>query len=161
MKLDDKNMHIIRILQQDGRISNHALAERVALSPSACLSRVRYLEKNGYIDGYRTRINLAKLGPTLVAFMEVTLEHHYLKDFQRFDHYIKQQPEIVESFVVGAHFDYLLQVVVCDMSQLKRLSDSLLDAKLSIAKLHTIPVIDTNKSFCGYPLDLIANNNRS
>ncbi len=156
MDLDKKNLQILTRLQQDGRISNQQLAEAVALSPSACLARVRYLEDNGFIEGYRTKVSLAKLGTVLMAFIEVTLTNHFPQDFNKFDHFLANREEVVEIFVVGAHFDYLLQVVVSDMTELRNLSNQLLQSDLGITKLNTLPVIETSKPFIGYPLAKIA-----
>ena len=156
MSLDPRNLEILKLLQQNGRITNQELADKVALSPSACLARVKNLEKQGYIEGYRTKITFEKLGPVLMAFMEVTLTSHFPQDFQKFDAFLTQTEEIVESFVVGAHFDYLLEVVVSDMTELRDLSNRILESDLGIAKLNTIPVIERNKAFCGYPLEKLA-----
>ncbi|WP_196139742.1 Lrp/AsnC family transcriptional regulator [Aliikangiella sp. G2MR2-5] len=150
--MDNKDLKLLSLLQQDGRITNQALAEKVALSPSACLARVKSLQDKGYIEGFRTKVRLEKLGPVLMAFMEVTLGNHHPADFKKFEKYIDQIEEIVESFVVGAHFDYLIQIVVSDMTELRDLSNQLLEADLGVIKLNTLPVIDRNKAFCGYPL---------
>jgi len=154
--MDRKDLKILQLLQKNGRITNQDLAEAVALSPSACLTRVKRLETEGYIEGYRTKITLEKLGPVLMAFMEVTLGSHYPKDFKRFESYINDRSEIVESFVVGSHFDYLLQAVVADMSQLRQLSNDILEAELDVIKLNILPVIERNKPFIGYPLATLA-----
>ena len=156
MHLDQRDLQILKLLQQDGRISNQLLAEQVALSPSACLARVKKLEKQGYIEGYRTKMVLEKLGPVLMAFMEVTLGNHYPEDFKNFDRFLKSVDEVVESFVVGSHFDYLLQAVVSDMNELKNLSNRILESNLGVVKLNTFPVIERNKSFNGYPLEKLA-----
>ena len=95
---------------------------------------------------------LEKLGPVLTAFLEVTLSSHFPADFKKFDAFIGKNDAVVECFVVGAHFDYLLQLVVSDMTELRRFSDSLLEADLGVAKLNTIPAIERSKAFTGYPL---------
>ena len=150
--MNDKDLKILQCLQQNGRITNQDLADEVALSPSACLARVKKLESDGFIEGYRTKIRLEKLGPVLMAFMEVTLGSHYPEDFRRFEKYIVEKREIVESFIVGSHFDYLIQAVVSDMTQLRDLSNEILEAELGVVKLNTLPVIERNKPFSGYPL---------
>ncbi len=151
--MNSKDLKILEFLQRDGRITNQELAEKVALSPSACLARVKRLENEGYIEGYRTKIRLEKLGPILMAFMEVTLGSHFPEDFKRFEAYIDKRSEIVESFIVGSHFDYLIEVVVSDMTQLRALSNEILEAQLGVVKLNTLPVIERNKPFSGYPLE--------
>lgn len=156
MELDDRNLRILEILQQDGRKSNLDLAAEVALSPSACLTRVKWLEDHGFIKGYRVRLDLEKLGPVLTAFLEVTMGSHFPEDFNKFNDYIAAQDEIVESFVVGAHFDFLLQVVVSDMTSLRQLSNRILQADLGVVKLNTIPAIERNIPFTGYPISRLA-----
>ncbi|TQV88472.1 Lrp/AsnC family transcriptional regulator [Aliikangiella coralliicola] len=158
MSLDRRDLQILKLLQKDGRISNQELADKIALSPSACLARVKKLEQQGFIEGYRTKIILEKLGPVLMAFMEVTLGNHFPEDFKKFDGFIKEIDEVVESFVVGSNFDYLLQVVVSDMTELRNLSNRILESKLGVVKLNTFPVIERNKSFSGYPLEKLARN---
>jgi len=156
MRLDKRNLEILKLLQKNGRITNQELADKVSLSPSACLARVKNLEEQGYIEGFRAKINFEKLGPVLMAFMEVTLTSHFPEDFKKFDAFLQSSSQIVESFVVGAHFDYLLEVVVSDMTELRNLSNQLLESNLGVAKLNTIPVIERNKAFCGYPLNKLA-----
>ena len=156
MRLDAKDLKLLQLLQQNGRITNQELAEKVALSPSACLARVKRLENEGFIEGFRTKIRLERLGPVLMAFMEVTLGSHYPQDFKKFESYVAAVDEIVECFVVGSHFDYLLQAVISDMTELRNLSNQLLEANLGVAKLNTLPVIERNKPFAGYPLEKLA-----
>lgn len=155
MTLDNKNLKILKILQQEGRISNQKLADKVALSPSACLARVRMMEKQGYIEGFRTKIKLDKLGSVLMAFMEVTLNSHSPQDFSKFDSFLQEIDEVIETFVVGSHFDYLLQIAVSDMSELRELSNQILESGLGVTKLNTIPIIEIPKPFHGYPLSTI------
>ena len=156
MDLDDRNLRILEILQKEGRKSNLDLANEVALSPSACLTRVKWLEDNGYIKGYRVRLDLEKLGPVLTAFLEVTMGSHFPEDFRKFNEFIASCDEVVESFVVGAHFDFMLQVVVSDMTALRTLSNRILEADLGVVKLNTIPAIERSIPFTGYPVAKLA-----
>ncbi|MCJ9430661.1 Lrp/AsnC family transcriptional regulator [Kordiimonas marina] len=155
MKLDRINLNILACLQENARITNQDLAEKVNLSPSACLTRTRRLEAEGYITRYRADVALDRVGPVLSAFMEVTLESHFPNDFKKFDAYIAQKKEIVSGFMLGASFDYLLRVVVRDMAQLRRLSDEMLGADIGVIKLHTLPVLEDCKVFSGYPLEAL------
>ncbi|NVJ96877.1 MAG: Lrp/AsnC family transcriptional regulator [Alphaproteobacteria bacterium] len=152
VKLDRINLNILACLQENGRITNQELADRVALSPSACLTRTRRLEEEGYVDGYRANVALDKIGPVLSAFMEVTLESHFPEDFDKFGKYIDSRDEIVSAFMLGATFDYLLHVVVRDMAQLRALSDEILGAEIGVVKLNTLPVLEDCKRFGGYPV---------
>lgn len=152
MKLDRINLNILACLQENGRITNQELAEQVALSPSACLTRTRRLEEEGYVTRYRAEVALDRIGPILSAFMEVTLESHFPNDFNKFDDYVVTRPEIVSAYMLGATFDYLLHVVVRDMAQLRHLSDEILGAEIGVIKLNTLPVLAECKSYSGYPI---------
>ena len=155
MKLDRINLNILACLQENARITNQDLAEKVNLSPSACLTRTRRLESEGYITRYRADVALDRVGPALSAFMEVTLESHFPNELKAFSSYIADKEEIVSGFMLGASFDYLLRVVVRDMAQLRRLSDELLGAGIGVVKLHTLPVLEDCKTFSGYPLEAL------
>lgn len=152
MKLDRINLNILACLQENGRITNQELADRVALSPSACLTRTKRLEEEGYVAGYHASLALDKIGPVLSAFMEVTLESHFPEDFKKFGAYIASRGEIVSAFMLGASFDYLLHVVVRDMAQLRALSDEIIGAEIGVVKLNTLPVLEDCKLFAGYPV---------
>lgn len=152
MNLDRTNLKILHVLQQEGRLTNQALADRVALSASACLSRTKWLEKHGYISGYHAHIDKDRIGSTLESFLEVTLQSHLPNDFKQFEAFINQNPEIIASYKMGATFDYLLHVLVKDMKQLAAFSDHILDQSVEIAKLTTMPVISQTKAYVGLPL---------
>ena len=96
MPLDKIDLNIIKVLQQDGRITNQKLADQVALSPSACLERTKKLEQNGQIRGYQTDIAIEKIAPYSAVLVEITLKNHRAEDFQRFEKSIADIPEIVE-----------------------------------------------------------------
>ena len=90
LKLDRVDIRILHELQKNGRITNVELAELVYLSPSPCLSRVKKLQKSGYITGYSAQIDIAKLGSTVTVFTEVTLKSHHLHDFDNFQRAAKK-----------------------------------------------------------------------
>lgn len=110
-RLDRIDLKILTQLQQSGRITNVELADAVGLSPSPCLTRVKRLEKAGYITGYGAHINLHKLGEFLTVFTEVTLTEHRSGDFSRFETRIRKLDEIVECHLVSGGYDYLLKFV--------------------------------------------------
>src|SRR5690606_9293877 len=97
LPLDRIDRRILAVLQADGRITNQALSEQVALSPSACLARVKRLERAGVIDGYMARLDPLKLGPSLIVFAEIWLARHHPADFTAFEAAVAQVPEIVEA----------------------------------------------------------------
>ena len=155
-KLDRINLSILETLQLEARISNQDLAERVGLSPSACLARVRLLESAGYIRRYIADMDVNSFSSTLSAFVEITLESHFPKDFEDFDAAIAALPEVVASYKVSGRFDYLLLIICSDMQQLRELSDKMLEAGIGIAKFTTVPIIEQPKKFSGYPIRTLA-----
>ncbi|MGA7981486.1 MAG: Lrp/AsnC family transcriptional regulator [Chromatiaceae bacterium] len=116
MKLDRYDRRILEILQEDGRISNQDLAERIGLSPSPCLRRVRALEEAGIITGYRALLDAQKLGFNLVALISISMDRHTPERFARFDAAIAAIPEVLECLLItGRDADYQLKVIVRDM----------------------------------------------
>lgn len=134
-------------------MTNQALSQRVALSPSACLTRVRRLEETGVIAGYQARLYPWALGPSLILFAEVTLKSHHPADLARFEAVLRDIPEVVEASKVSGPFDYLLQVVVSDMPAWTRLGEGLIERDLGIDKVTTHVLMKKPKVFQGYPTD--------
>jgi DNA-binding Lrp family transcriptional regulator len=151
-KLDPINLRILEELQANGRISNQELAERVALSPSACLVRVRRLEADGVIRRYLADLDLDRLDHVLEAFIQVTLGHHERSELDRFEAAMREHPQVLACHRVSGQFDALLQVAARDMPQLTGLADFLLSSGLGVSKIATIPVLERWKAFSGYPL---------
>lgn len=116
MKIDRYDRRILEILQQEGRISNQELAERIGLSQSPCLRRVRALEENGMIRGYRALLDAKKLGLTLYALIHISMDRHTPERFANFEKKIRALPEVLECLLItGQEADYQLKVVVSDM----------------------------------------------
>ena len=116
MKLDNYDKRILEILQQDGRISNQELADRIGLSPSPCLRRVRALEESGIIAGYRAMLDARRLGLNLIAFVSISMDRHTPERFANFDALVTAMPEVLEcSLITGRDADYQLKIVVRDM----------------------------------------------
>ncbi|MCX8087324.1 MAG: Lrp/AsnC family transcriptional regulator [Rhodocyclaceae bacterium] len=122
MKLDRYDRQILAILQEEGRISNQELAERVGLSPSPCLRRVRALEEAGLIAGYRALLDAKKLGLSLTALIHISMDRHTPERFERFESEIRAIPEVLECLLItGQEADYQLKVVVRDMDAYQEL----------------------------------------
>jgi Lrp/AsnC family leucine-responsive transcriptional regulator len=116
MELDRYDRSILAVLQQDGRISNLELAERVGLSPSPCLRRMRALEESGLISGYRALLDARKLGLSLMALIGISMDQHTPERFALLDQAITDMPEVLECLLItGQQSDYLLKVVIEDM----------------------------------------------
>lgn len=116
MQLDRYDRQILAILQADGRISNQDLADRIGLSASPCLRRVRTLEESGLIAGYRAQLDAKKLGLTLMALIHISMDQHTPERFANFETQIADIPEVLECLLItGQDADYQLKVVVRDM----------------------------------------------
>jgi Lrp/AsnC family transcriptional regulator, leucine-responsive regulatory protein len=113
--MDDTDRAILAVLDQDGRISNAELAERVGLSPSPCLRRVRRLERTGVIRGYRADIDPAAIGRSLRVFVGVRIVRHARADVVAFERAVVKLPEVKGTHHVAGNFDYILQVEVADL----------------------------------------------
>lgn len=122
LQLDRYDRQILDLLQQDGRISNQDLAERVALSPSSCLRRVRSLEESGLITGYRALLDAKKLGLTLMALIHISMDRHTPERFDHFEAEVASIPEVLECLLItGQDADYQIKVVVADMDAYQEL----------------------------------------
>jgi len=123
--IDKIDRAILRVLQKDGRVSNVQLADRVGLSESACLRRVRLLEQSGIIDRYVMLINQAAVGKPGNVFVRVTLEGQQKEKLQQFEKTVAAVPEVMECYLMSGDFDYLLRVIIKDNSDYMRVHDKL------------------------------------
>ncbi|MBS0512201.1 MAG: Lrp/AsnC family transcriptional regulator [Proteobacteria bacterium] len=122
MQLDRYDRQILDVLQNDGRISNQDLADRIALSPSSCLRRLRSLEESGLITGYRALLDAKKLGLSLMALIHISMDAHTPERFTHFEAEIAAIPEVLECLLItGQAADYQLKVVVADMDAYQEL----------------------------------------
>ena len=118
--LDNTDRRILRVIQEEARVSNSELAERVGLSPSPCWRRVRTLEENGVIDRYVTLVNAKAGGLPINVFATVTLEKQAESALELFEKAVKKRPEVMECNLMTGEFDYLLRVVVPDLAAYER-----------------------------------------
>ena len=139
-------------MQNEGRLTNQALASRVGLSPSACLARQRRLERDGIIQSYHARLDPFRLDIGLVLFAEVTLAAHRASDSSSFEMEILARPQVVEASHVSGEFDYLLKVVVKDMAEWARLREALITGSLGVERITTHALLHKTKVFLGYPV---------
>lgn len=120
--MDRYDRAILEVIQNEGRISNQDLADRVGLSPSPCLRRVRALEESGIITGYRAIIDAKKMGLSLMAILMISMDRHTPERFANFDRIVSDLPEVLECLLItGQDADYQLKVIVNDMDGYQRL----------------------------------------
>ena len=120
MRLDRTDRGLLAELQRDGRLTNRELAERVHLSESACLRRVRALEQAGVIDRYAAVVSQNKVGLPGNVFVSITLNRQDQTDLAAFEEAVKRVPEVMECYLMTGPQDYLLRVVVSDPSDFER-----------------------------------------
>jgi len=152
LKLDRIDLKILAQLQKSGRITNVELADAVGLSPSPCLTRVKRLEKAGFIAGYSAQINLDKLGEVLTVFTEVTLTEHRAGDFSRFEAKIRKLDEIVECHLVSGGYDYLLKFVTRGVAHYQSIIEAMLEGDYGIEKYFSYVVIKSPFIKQHYPI---------
>ena len=121
MDLDRYDRAILRLLQQDARVTNARLASEVSLSESACLRRVRALEESGLIEGYTTLINQQKAGYPVNVFVSITLDRQSQSGLTAFETAVRGIPEVMECYLMTGEHDYLLRVVVADLADFERI----------------------------------------
>ena len=150
--LSDTDRKILRILQQEGRITNQELASRCGMSPSACLERLRRLRERGYILGYAALLNPEKLGQPLLIFIEVTLDRTTGDVFREFAEAVRERAEIVECLMVAGGFDYLLKVRMADMGAYRIFLAETLSEMPGVRETRTYPVMENVKSTTAVPI---------
>jgi Lrp/AsnC family transcriptional regulator, leucine-responsive regulatory protein len=154
ISLDATDCRILSVLQNEGRISNLDLADRISLSPSACLRRLRLLEEQGVIERYRACLNREALGFELEAFVQVSMRNDQENWHERFAAAAREWPEVVGAFVVTGESHYLLHVLA---QSLKHYSDFVL-TKLykapGVMDIRSNIVLQTLKEDSGVPVTL-------
>ena len=145
IKLDDINERILHALGRDGRISNIELADRVGLSPSACLRRVQDLERSGIITGYRAVLDRAKLGTGFVAYIAVGLNDHSKTSQEAFERAISRAPEVRECHNTTGTIEYLLRVECPDLPSYKRFHTDMLGALPQVNSITSYVVMGSPK----------------
>jgi len=117
--LDEIDLHILDVLQRDGRISNQDLADKVGLSPSPCLRRLRQLESSGVVQKYVALVSPTAVGQGLQAFVEVRLDRQTRASVDKFEAEILKLPQVLECYLMAGDWDYVLRVVVHDLEEFR------------------------------------------
>jgi Lrp/AsnC family leucine-responsive transcriptional regulator len=149
--IDRIDRKILAVLQRDGRITNAALAEEVALSPSACLARVRRMETQGIITGYRADIAVDKLRSALLIFGEVSLKRHLPEDFRAIETLFAGDPRVLEASEISGKSDYMVKVLVSDMAEWRDLTAVWTAGPWQIERVSSSVAMHRTKGFVGYP----------
>ncbi|MBL4802490.1 MAG: Lrp/AsnC ligand binding domain-containing protein [Emcibacter sp.] len=144
--LDKVDRNILKILQNDGRISNVKLAQAVNLSPTPCLERVKRLEKEKYIKGYVAQLDSEMLGAALVSFIEVSLGSTTTQALETFRTEICKIEEVQECHMVAGGFDYLIKVRTRDMAHYRKFLGEKLSSLSNVNTTHTYVVMEEIKA---------------
>jgi len=149
--LDRIDLTILDTLQKDGRISNNDLAKKINLSASPCLDRVRRLEKEGYIERYRAVLNSIKLGYSMSAFIQVTLDRTTSDVFENFKVEVVKIKEVVECHMIAGGFDYLLKLRFSNMDAYREVLGMIVELP-AVSQTHTYVVTENVKADRGVPI---------
>ncbi len=137
MELDRYDRAIVSLLQQDARITNARLAEKVSLSESACLRRVRALEESGLIQGYTALIDQQKAGYPVNVFVNITLDRQSQSGLEAFESEVRKIPEVMECYLMTGEHDYFLRLVVADLADFERVHSQHLTRLPSVARVQS------------------------
>ncbi len=142
-KLDRIDRRILRALQDEGRISYVDLADRVGLSTSPCLERVKRLERDGFISRYTAVLDPARLDAALLVFVEISLSYTSGTVFEDFRSAVIRWPEVLECHLVSGDFDYLLKVRIADMASYRELLGEILHTLPGVRDSRTLVAMET------------------
>ncbi len=145
-KIDETNSRILRELSVDGRVSNLELADRVGLSPSACLRRVQELERSGVISGYRAVLDSTALGVGFVAYVGVGLGEHTKAAQEGFERALHRAPEVVECHNITGTIEYLLRVECADLASYKTFHTDVLGTLPHVTSITSYVVMGSPKN---------------
>lgn len=151
--LDATDREILRTLQENGRISNVDLAERVGLTPPPCLRRVRALEDSGIVRAYHADLDPAQLGWTITVFAMVSLRSQAEADLRAFEEHVANLPEVRECYMLNGEIDFILKVVARDLQSFQQFLTARLTSAPNVASVKTSLTIRSSKHLTGVPVD--------
>ncbi len=151
-EIDDRDRAILRELMRDGRLTNAELAERVHLSASACLRRVRALEESGLIAGYAMLLDPAAAGLPGAAFISVTLDQQGRAALDRFEAQVQRHAEIIECYLLAGAADYMLRVAYRDAHDFERIHTEIITRLPGVSRVQSTMTLRTVKKTTALPL---------
>ncbi len=137
LKLDETDILLLKMLQENGRITNKALAEKLNLSTTPVFERIKKLEKEGLIDRYVALLNERIVGLKQTIFISISLKEHTRSYLEKFVEEINRYPEVLECYHVAGDFDFLLKVVVADVDAYEKFILTKLSTISSVGKVQT------------------------
>ena len=152
LTLDEVDLKILKELQENGRMTNVDLAQRVGLTAPPCLRRVRALEESGIIRSYHAAINPGALGYTITVFAMVSLKSQAESDLEAFEAYVAALPQVRECHMLNGEIDFILKVVARDLQSFQQFLTSRLTVAPNVASVKTSLTIRTSKNEPGIPI---------
>ena len=152
MALDRIDRQILALLQEDGRMTNVELAERVGLTAPPCLRRVRALEETGAIRGYHAELDAGQLGFPITVFAMVSLRSQAERDLAAFEEHVATIPEVRECHMLNGEIDFILKIVAPDLNRFQALLTTQLTPAPNVASVKTSLTIRTAKALSGIPV---------
>lgn len=152
VQIDEFDRKLLRLLQEDARLTNAELSERVNLSASQCSRRRMRLEQAGIIRGYRADLDREKLEVGIVNIITVTLATHNRDNARRFARLVGDLPEVLEAYALTGEMDYIIKVVTADLKGLSAFVSEVLLPHESVQHVKTSIVLDTLKESAALPL---------
>ena len=152
MAFDRIDRQILGLLQDDGRMTNVDLAERVGLTAPPCLRRVRALEEQGAIRGYHASLDPATLGYPITVFALVSLRSQAEQDLALFEDHIATIPEVRECHMLNGEIDFILKIVATDLKAFQEILTTHLTPAPNVASVKTSLTIRTSKALPGIPV---------
>src|SRR6185437_15894250 len=152
--LDSIDRRLLAELQDEGRVTNVELAQRVGLTAPPCLLRVRALEEEGVIKGYHAELDASKLGFAITVFAMVSLKSQAEEDLRAFEHHVQTLPEVRECHMLNGEIDFILKIVSHDLQSFQELLTSKLTPAPNVASVKTSLTIRTSKNEPGVPLEV-------
>jgi Lrp/AsnC family leucine-responsive transcriptional regulator len=150
--LDRTDRRILKVLQEDGRITTVELADQVGLSPTATSERMKRLLRDGYVTGFRAVLDPHRLGRGLLVFVEVSLDKTTPDAFERFAAAVRRSPEVMECHMVAGGFDYLVKTRVEDMAAYRRFLGDVLLSLPGVKESRTYAVMEEVKATASLPV---------
>lgn len=151
-RLDGHDRRILRVLQQQGRITNQELAEQIGLSPAACWRRVKSLEASGVIKRFAALVDPARVGQPLSALVMITLRRHSIDSTSDFEARVTQYPEVLQCYATTGNADFVLRVVIEDMAAYDRFLNEKLFTLPGISQVHSNFVLRAIKDETAIPM---------
>ncbi|MEM9879346.1 MAG: Lrp/AsnC ligand binding domain-containing protein [Pseudomonadota bacterium] len=154
-EIDHYDLRILQELQKDGRISVVELAQRIHLSKSPCLKRLRRLERGGFIRGYRAELDPDKVTQSYLVYVQVKLETTKSEQLEAFNAAVKSVPQILACHMLSGGFDYLLKVRTRDTAAYRKLLGDVIATLPGISQTSTYPVLEEIKDTTVLPIDRV------